>query len=62
MAVDEVVESLIQLAPGGSERAAVGDVGRARRVEQRETGSEDSAVGLGAEYGDANKAADSHRA
>jgi len=53
---------MIQLAPGGSERAAVGDVGRARRVEQRETGSEDSAVGLGVEYGDANKAADSHRA
>jgi hypothetical protein len=53
LAVDEVVESMIQLEPGGSEWAAMGDVRRERGVEQRETRSEDSGVGLGEEYGNA---------
>ena len=46
MAVNEVVENMVELAPGGSERAAVGEVGREDRVEERKARSEDSSVGL----------------
>ncbi len=49
MAVNEVVENMVELAPGGSERAEVGEVGREDRVEERKARSEDSSVGLGKE-------------
>jgi len=49
--VDEVVESKIQSAPGGSERAAVGEVRRKRGIQQREPRGEHPAVGPGEEHG-----------
>ena len=49
--MDEIIESTIEVAPGGSQRAALSEIRRERGVEQREAGREDSAVGLGEQHG-----------
>ena len=47
LVVDEIVKREVQLAPGGGQWTALGDVVRHQGVQECEAGSEHPAMGLG---------------
>ena len=49
--MDELVESKVQLSPGGGKWTALDEVDGHKRVDESETRGQDSAMGLGEQHG-----------